>query len=395
MRIVQLITQARGGPVDHAVEMALAFAERGHDSHLIGPPGDYADRLRGSSAHWHGAAMSGALDLRGGRAVVRHLARLRPDVLHAQDRRAGLLGRLWARRATPCVYTLHGVPDSLADLVPGNVAVAPRRRRDGLAYLRAERQLARLSGSVVVTPCEAVATYARRHVGVPADRVVVVPNGVAVDVTVDAAIDAAGDTGGNTGGDTGHDRAVRAARGADPTPDTTAPLAVWLGVMAPVKRVDLLVRAVAQVPGLRLRLVGDGPERAVVEATIDALHLRDRVELTGFLAEPEAALAEADLFVLPSAAEACPLALLQAMALGLPAIVTRAGGLPEVVRDGVEGLLVETDDVRALTTALDRLARDPALRSLLGDAARARALSDLTAARCADRLLDVYREVAR
>lgn len=370
MRIVQLITQGRGGPVDHAVDLAIAFAERGHESHLIGPGGAYAERLRGTGAHWHRAEMTHALDLRGGRRVTRLLSRLRPDVLHAQDRRAGLLGRLWARRTTPTVYTLHGVPDTLADLVPGNVAVAPHGRRDRFAYLTAERELARLSGSVVVTPCEALATYARRHVGIPADRVVVVPNGVEAP------------------GAPHRTRATDSATGA-------GPLAVWLGVMAPVKRVELLVRAVARVPGLRLRLVGDGPEREAVEAAVDALRLRDRVELTGFLQDPRSALADADLFVLPSAAEACPLALLQAMAHGLPSITTRAGGLPELVRDGTEGLLVDTDDERALAGALSLLAADPPLRSLLGRAARDRALAEFTVQRCATRLLDVYAEVAR
>jgi len=365
MRIVQLLTQDRGGPVDHAVDVAAALADRGHESHLIGPAGPYAARLDGTGARFHPVAMTHRADLAGARRLGTVLAGLRPDVLHLQDRRAGLVGRIWAgRRGVPAVYTLHGVPDSLADLVPGNVAVVERRRGDRLAYLTAERQLARTPRSLVVTPSAAVTCYARREVGIAHQRVVTVPNGV-------------------EGRWWRHERPARVAG---------EPLVVWAGVMAPVKRVESLVRAVAAVPGLRLRLVGDGPRRAAIEAVAAEVGLGPRLEITGFLADPLPAMADADLFALPSAAEACPIALLQAMALGLPVVAARVGGVPELVRDDVDGVLV--DDGPSLTAALRTLAAESQRRSELGGAARARVRERYTVDACADRLLAVYGRVA-
>lgn len=370
MRIVQLLTQGRGGPVDHAADVAAAFADLGHESHLVGPPGEYVERLGAGGVRWHQAQMSHKLDLRGGRSLERLLDELRPDLVHCQDRRAGMAGRLWGwRTGVPTVYTLHGVPDSLADLVPGNRAVARRGRIDRFAYLTAERHLSRVPRSRVVTPCRAVATYAREHVGIAAERVHVVANGVPTRWT--------------------------AHRPADPGRAEGPLVAAWLGVMAPVKRVDGLVRAAAGVPGLRLRLVGDGPERRTVERTASDVGLLPRLDLTGFLGDPLPALADAHVFVLPSAAEACPIALLQAMALGLACVATRVGGVPEILRHDHDGVLVDAGDDAALGRALRALAEDPVRRARLGARARERVLEMFTLRHSADRLLEVYRELVR
>lgn len=367
MRIAQLITQSRGGPVDHAVDMALQFARLGHESHLVGPPGAYADALADSGVRWHQASMEDKLDVAGAREIWRTIRDLRPDVVHCQDRRAGLIGRLAAQRwSLPSVYTLHGVPDSLSGLIPGNQQAAPSNLRDRIGTLHGERQLARVSRSMAVTPCDAVARFAEDHIGIPAERIAVVHNGIAPD----------------WGGTDDHRAVVDG-------PVTAA----WLGVMQPVKRVPALVHAAAGVPNLRLKLIGDGPERTRIEAAVTATGMQDRVELTGFLDDPAAALHDADLFVLPSAAEACPMAILQAMSCGLPVVASRAGGIGEVVRDGVDGILVPTGDDRRLGEALRVLTEDSGRRTALGSSARQRVRLDFTAEQCARGLLKVYAEV--
>jgi glycosyltransferase involved in cell wall biosynthesis len=171
--------------------------------------------------------------------------------------------------------------------------------------------------------------------------------------------------------------------------------AAWLGLMQPVKRVPRLVRVLADVPDLRLRLVGDGPLRSAVEAMVVACDVADRVDLVGFHPDGVAALDGTDLLVLPSAAEACPMAVLQAMARGLPVVASAAGGVPEIVRDGVEGLLVPAGDDDALRHALHLLAKDPGLRRELGAAARRRVRARFTIGHTTRRLVEVYRQVAR
>lgn len=370
MRVLQLITQDRGGPVDHAVEVAVELARQGLHSHLAGPPGPHLAAAAEHGVSVHVAGIDRARDLRGARAVARVLDEVRPDVLHLQDRRAGLVGRALARsRSLPSVYTLHGVPDQLAGLVPGNLSIAPARARDRLRYLRLEALLARTPRSAVVTPCRALADYAQTHVGIPADLVHAVPNGVGP--------------------------AWLAPDPAAAERDPSGPVRVtWLGLMQPVKRVPDLVAAVDRVPGVHLRLVGDGPERPRIEAAVASAARPNRVSFAGFHADPATILRAADVVALPSAAEACPMALLQAMALGVPVLATRVGGVPELVRDGIDGVLVDPGDVDRLTHALAGLAADAELRRRLGASGRRRIRDHYRIDRTTRALVDVYEAVA-
>lgn len=364
VRIVQLITQPAGGPVDHAIDVACELAHRGHETHVVGPCATFARRLTDAGARLHDVVMANKSDLPGAWAVAATLRTIGPQVLHCQDRRAGLIGRLVGRlhRTGALVYTLHGVADGLSDLVVGNLRAAPRRRRDGWYYLTSERWLCRASGARVVVPSNAVARFAVEHIGLAAHTVDVVPNGV--DVT----------------------RFVPQPGSARPT------TALWLGVMAPVKRLDVLVDALADVPDLQLRLVGSGPRRDAVEKAVAEHGLAERVTFQGSVGDPAAAFGDADIFVLPSAAENCPLALLQAMACGLPAVASRVGGVPEIVRDGVDGLLFPAGDAGALARALRSMVTDPARCRAMGDRARHRVVQHYTLQTCVDGLLDTYRK---
>ena len=119
-----------------------------------------------------------------------------------------------------------------------------------------------------------------------------------------------------------------------------------------------------------LELVGDGPERGALEAAADALGLGGAVAFAGALPEDRtlARIAQADVVVLPSFMEGLPMVLIEAMALGKPAIASAVAGIPELVSDRVNGLLVRASDWRALADAMAELAGDPALRGRLGAA---------------------------
>lgn len=358
-RVVQVLTQGTGGPVDHAVDVATELARRGVDSHVLGPrPVD------APGVTWHATTVAGKTDGRGARDALALLRALRADVVHAHDRRAGWLARLAAPvLAAPVVYTLHGVPDGLSDLVPGNVRAAGRRRRDRLYYLTGERLVTRWARARVVVPSAAVATYAVERVGLPERAVSVVHNGVDPDRW-------------------------------RPAPVPGGPVTVlWSGVLGGVKRVGLLLDALGAVPHARALVVGDGPERGLVERRAAEPALAGRVELTGWLDDPAPAYARAHVLALTSAAENLPLTLLQGMACGLPALATAVGGVPEVVRDGVDGLLVPADDAAALTAALRTLAGDAGLRERAGRSARDRVEQSFSLDRCVDGLERVYAEV--
>jgi glycosyltransferase involved in cell wall biosynthesis len=139
-------------------------------------------------------------------------------------------------------------------------------------------------------------------------------------------------------------------------------------------------------------LVGDGPERPAIEERIGRLGLRGAVGLAGARPDARRLLADYQFAVLPSHHEGLPNAVLEAMAAGLPVVATAVGGVPEIVTDGVTGLLVPPRTPADLAAAIGRLAADPALRARLGAAGRA-AVSAYSVAACVDRHEAVYRKL--
>jgi glycosyltransferase involved in cell wall biosynthesis len=126
-------------------------------------------------------------------------------------------------------------------------------------------------------------------------------------------------------------------------------------------------------PRLRFVSIGHGPLEAELRQQLAATGLGDRFEMLGYQANPSRLLAAADVFTLSSRHEGLPIALLEAMAVGLPPVVTRVGGIEEVVTDGRSGLTVEAQRPDQLAAAYVRLAQDPDLRRLLAHGASMRA----------------------
>ena len=157
------------------------------------------------------------------------------------------------------------------------------------------------------------------------------------------------------------------------TSEVTAFIAVCR--LVPQKGIDLLVEAYAALsPAIhgqwRLLIVGDGPERAALEQRTSDLQLGERIHFLGFQPDPSRYFHAAEVFVLPSRFEGMPNALLEAMGSGLAPIVSDASPGPlEVVRDERSGLVVPSGSIPALTTAMERLAMDAALRRQLGQTA--------------------------
>jgi phosphatidylinositol alpha-1,6-mannosyltransferase len=142
-------------------------------------------------------------------------------------------------------------------------------------------------------------------------------------------------------------------------------------------------------------VAGTGPERPSLEDKALGLGVAGRVRFLGFL-DPdglEEAYRAADVFLLPSrqdpggGVEGFGIAFLEAALRGLPAVAGRSGGIPDAVEDGVTGVLVDPHDPEAIASALLGLARDPARRRALGEAARRRALGEFTWERVVPRLL--------
>lgn len=182
---------------------------------------------------------------------------------------------------------------------------------------------------------------------------------------------------------------------ADPLPHVPRPRIVYVGRLAPQKAVDTLLRAAVHVPAAVV-LVGDGPDRPALAALAGRLGIADRVTFTGFVPHERTAayLEHGDVLVLPSRYEELGSVLLEGLAVGIPVVASRVGGIPSVVADGRNGLLVDPLDPPGLAHAVGRVLGDPALAERLREEGRR------TAARydwrvLADDVVGVYREAAR
>ena len=285
--------------------------------------------------------------------LISLIRRERPQILHASSSKAGVLGRLAAAttRVPVRIFTVHGWAFSAYSGLASRL------------YRVADRLMAPLTTAIICVSERELADGLAAGT-CKADRAVVIRN--AVDVAAAPR--------------SRHDR---------PTPRLIA-----VGRLKAPKDFLTLVRACALLaPGsFEALIVGDGRDRAAIEAEIGRLGLEDSVRLAGERADVPELLADSDVFVLSSRSEGLPVSVLEAMAAELPVVASRVGGLDELVVGGETGILVPSGDHEALAAALTTMVEDRGLRRRLGDAGRSRAeaLFDLAAFRQAH--VDLYDE---
>jgi glycosyltransferase involved in cell wall biosynthesis len=179
----------------------------------------------------------------------------------------------------------------------------------------------------------------------------------------------------------------------------SAPVITVTGRLASAQKgQEFLIRALpdilGQCPDAVLMVVGDGPDRATLEALVRELGLRRAVRLLGHRDDIPDLLAATDVLVVPSLCDdAFPFTALEGLAAGRPVVASAAGGLPEIVRDGETGFLVPKGDASALVDATLRLLRNPALAQRLGRAGSAFA-ARLTVEAHVEELTQLYEEIA-
>ncbi|HEV8104189.1 MAG TPA: glycosyltransferase [Gaiellaceae bacterium] len=157
------------------------------------------------------------------------------------------------------------------------------------------------------------------------------------------------------------------------------PLVGGVGRLEPEKGFDVLVRAVATLPGVTMTVLGEGDERARLTALATELGIGDRLLLPGWSSAPRPQIASFDAFVLCSLTESFPLVVPEAMLAGTPIVASDVGSVSEAVENGVTGLLVPAGDPEALAAALRRVLSDPGLADRLRTAAREKAVREFTA----------------
>jgi glycosyltransferase involved in cell wall biosynthesis len=171
-----------------------------------------------------------------------------------------------------------------------------------------------------------------------------------------------------------------------------------IGRLRPEKGHLYLLRAASRLtpkyPDIMFLIVGDGSMAAELKKLADNLQISSRVIFTGFRKDIPRVLRTLDLFVLPSLTEGLGTAIMEAAAVGLPIIATNIGGIPEIVRDAEEALLIPPANEDAIADAITRLYEDRQLASRLAQNARRRILAHFTPARLADQTELLYRSLA-
>jgi glycosyltransferase involved in cell wall biosynthesis len=172
------------------------------------------------------------------------------------------------------------------------------------------------------------------------------------------------------------------------------PLIGRVSRLAPEKGVDVFLRAAAivagEVPGARFAVIGDGPQAGELRGLAAELGIGRRVRFLGHRPDARAVIASLDLLAVSSLTEGSPLVNLEAMAAGVPIAASACGGIPDQIRDEIDGLLVPPADAPALAHALLRLIREPGLTRRISDAARRRAATEFSYAAMVARVLECY-----
>jgi glycosyltransferase involved in cell wall biosynthesis len=350
-----------GGQEIRILAEAAAFRARGHDVHVYAAPGA---RIVAEAPRF------------GVPVTALPIGRKRPAGLVA-------LARAFARRPVDIVNAHSSTDAWLAALACRALALAGReapvlvRTRHVSVPVpndAATRWLYRTACARVVTTGERLREQLVRDNGLDPARVVSVPTGVAPGRFGAIAKDAA--------------RLRLGLPPGAPLVGIVATLRSWKGHRFLVQALGRLARRDA-----RLVIVGDGPQRAALEAQVAALGLDARVVFAGQQDDVAPWLAALDVFALPSYAnEGVPQALLQAMFAGVPCVTTDAGAIAEIARDGDTATIVAKEDADALATAIDALLADPVRAAAQAARARAFVAPRYTEAAMAERMEAVFRD---
>jgi glycosyltransferase involved in cell wall biosynthesis len=370
-----------GGPALHVAYLSAGLRERGYDTTLV------AGTLAVGEESMAGVA--DGLDvpivtvpelhreispLRDVRAVY-HLAGLirevRPQILHTHTAKAGTIGRLAAVLAGDAappivVHTFHG------HVLRGYFGPL----RSGLFRLL-ERFLATRTTALVAVSPEVRDDLVTLGIA-PAEKFTVVRLGIELDERVGADVD---------GAETRRLLGISDGRF----------VVGWIGRMTGVKRTDDVLLAVRRLRDLGvdalLCMVGDGPDRETVERRAQELGIVRECLFLGYQEDVARFYAAFDALILPSANEGTPVSAIEALAGGRPVVATRVGGVPDVVRDGVDGFLVEPGDVDAMADRLARLAADPDLRRRMGEVGASSVRERYAVERLLDDTDELYRRL--
>ena len=382
IRVLRVIARLNmGGPAIHVSSLAAGLETRGYHTTLVAGSLARGEDSMAFVAQRLGVAvvsvpeMEREVSLRHDARSIQRLAEIireeRPHVLHTHTAKAGAIGRaaaLLAGGARPpvVVHTFHG------HVLKGYFGAGRT------AFFReVERRLARVSDVLVAVSPEVRDELVELGVA-PREKFAVIRLGIPLEERL---------------GDPTADLDYRRLYGIP----EDAFVVGWVGRMTGVKdtasTLEILRAARDRGVDAVLCLVGDGPDRGRLEQVAHDLGIARHCFFVGYQEDVAGYYRLFDAFLLPSVNEGTPVSAIESLASGTPVVANRVGGVPDVVRDGVDGFLVEAGDVEGAAERLARLAGDPMLRARLGEAGRERVLRRYSVSRLVDDVDRLYRSV--
>ena len=387
MRILRVITRLNiGGPSIQALALTTRLAARGATTTLLhGRLGEGEGDMRYLAAPDANLQFVPTLqraiapldDLRTLRALYAAMREFKPTLVHTHMAKAGLLGRLAAfaynltRGDAPRTFVVH--------TYHGHVLEGYFSRVITGVFIGLERLMARFSDAIIaISPAIRTDLLNTYRIGRP-EQYHVVPLGF--DLAAFAAVDTA---------------ARQRARTELQIPGDV-PVLATVGRLTAIKNYALLLDAAQLVasgrPNLVVLLAGDGELRSELEAQAARLGITANVRFLGWRRDLPAIYAATDVFALTSKNEGTPVALIEAMATGVPGVSTEVGGVGDVIADTSMGLKVPLDDPRALATAVERLFADSEQRRRMGEVARAHVLAHYDITRLVNDIDTLYQKL--
>jgi len=382
IRVLRVIARLNmGGPAIHVASLAAGLETRGYHTTLVAGSLARGEDSMAFLAERLGVSVVSVAELQrevsvlhDARSVLR-LAELirsqRPHILHTHTAKAGAIARaaaLLAGGARPPVvlHTFHGhVLKGYFDA--GRTAF----------FRQVERTLARASDVLVAVSPEVRDELVELGVA-PYEKFVVIRLGIPLEERLRGP---------------GADSDYRRLYGIPPG----AFVVGWVGRMTGVKATGAVLEIVrvARERGVDavLCMVGDGPDREGLERLAHELGIARHCYFVGYQSDVAGYYRLFDAFLLPSVNEGTPVSAIESLASGTPVVANRVGGVPDVVRDGVDGFLVEPGDAEEAAERLAMLAADPALRARLGESGRARVLARYSVSRLVDDVDRLYRSL--
>ena len=369
-RVLRVITRLNiGGPARHAMILTKGLASEFPTALAAGHVDAFEGELADPEVDVQRVPLTRPLnplrDSQALMAVSRLLDRTGAELVHTHMAKAGAVGRTAAvlRSSRPrLIHTFHG-----------HVLEGYFPKIEEKAFIALERWLARRTDLLIAVSPEVRDSLIALKVGRPSQFHVV---NVGLDLEPFLQV-----SDSPTG--------LRADLGLGPE----TPLVGVVGRLVPIKNHEMLFAAIRDLPDVHLAVIGDGELRGRLTEQAIQLGIADRVHFTGWWANVAEAMGDLDVVALTSRNEGTPVALIEALAAGRPVVATDVGGVREVVRHGVDGLLAGSGDSAGVARALLTLLSDAPLRRQMGASGRERVRDRFGRARLLREMAGIYRNV--